>query len=368
MKKTNLILLFTLIISITITNAQNTPSDYLQKSWKDVAIKMPSDWYGTSEAKLVAENVLLAQKEIGGWEKNKSFHQKFTEKEKLNYANNTSKIGATFDNNATITELLFLAKVYSHTKDERYKNAFNKGLNYIIISQYKNGGWPQFFPVRTGSTSYSAHITYNDNAMVNIMKFLKTVFLESSEIASLQINKTTIEKTQKAFKKGIECFLKTQIIVKGTPTVWCAQHDKNTLAPAMARSYELASFSGAESVNIVLLLMEEKNPSKEIIASINRAVTWFRTHKVEGIRIETEIQKDGLKNRIVVEDKNAPSLWGRFYDLKTEKPFFCDRDGIKKNSLAEIGYNRRNGYSWYTNAPIKIFSKYDEWKQRIATK
>ena len=30
------------------------------------------------------------------------------------------------------------------------------------------------------------------------------------------------------------------------------------------------------------------------------------------------------------KDSTALAQWARFYDLETGKPFFCDRDGIKK--------------------------------------
>ena len=159
MKLVKRISIVVLTMMTTLGFAQDKPSEYLSKRWKDVAINMPSEWYGSDEAKLVAENVLLSQKRIGGWEKNKSYHQAFSESEKEHYKNDKSEVGATFDNDATITELRFLAKVYSKIKDERYKLAFQKGLNYIFAAQYKNGGWPQFFPVRKGSVAYSGHIT-----------------------------------------------------------------------------------------------------------------------------------------------------------------------------------------------------------------
>ena len=364
MKIVKLISIAALTLTTTVGFAQDKSADYLSKSWKEVATKMPSEWYGSDEAKSVAENVLLAQKEIGGWEKNKPYHHVFSESEKKHYTNEKSEIGATFDNGSTITELRFLAKMYSNTKDERYKKAFEKGMNYIFISQYKNGGWPQFFPVRKGSVSYSGHITYNDNAMVNTMQFLKEIFSDNKEFESLKISNKTKEKAQQSFNNGLECILNTQIIINGKRTVWCAQHDEVTLAPAKARSYELASFSGSESVGIVLLLMEIDNPSKDIIAAVNGAVQWFENNKIEGIKMENIINTEGKKDRVVVEDKNAPSLWGRFYDLETSKPFFCSRDGIKKNSLAEISHERRNGYSWYTNGPKKVLTKYPEWKNK----
>ena len=366
-----------LILATSFASAQNKqqvkPGDYLTMRWGRVATNMPSEWYGSDEAKLVAENVLLSQKEIGGWEKNEPYHHVFSDSLKTHYIQAKSEKGGTFDNGSTISELRFLAKVYSHLKDERYKQAFVKGLNYIFIAQYENGGWPQYFPVKDAEDEvhldktqpYSGHITYNDNAMVNIMELLKDIVTKNKEFNAFQISSAKKQKAKKAFNKGVQCILNTQIIVDGKRTVWCAQHDEKTLAPANARAYELASFSGSESVGIVLLLMDIDNPSKEIIAAVNGAVEWFENNKIEGVKLEREIDKDGKRNRIVVDDKNAAPIWARFYDLETCKPFFCSRDGIKRNSMAEISYERRNGYGWYTNAPERVLKKYPEWKQKV---
>ncbi|MFC5624020.1 pectate lyase [Algoriphagus winogradskyi] len=361
--KSSILILFLIGLFITTSSAQD--ADYLSLRWKEVATKMPENWYGSAEAKAVAENVILAQKEIGGWEKNKEYHQPLSDSEKTLIKQNKEDIGATFDNGATITELRFLAKIYAHIEDYRYKEAFEKGLNYIFISQYENGGWPQFFPVRTGSVAYSGHITYNDDAMVNTLKFLREIYSEDQAYSALKLDQKIIGKAHKSFNSGIDCILKTQIVVDGSPTVWCAQHDEKTLAPAKARSYELPSFSGSESVRIVQLLMELENPSQEVITAVDGAINWFENHKIEGIKLETEINAEGKKNRIIVSDPNASPIWARFYDLETGKPFFCDRDGIKKNSLAEIGYERRNGYSWYTSAPEKLLKEYPDWKKNV---
>jgi PelA/Pel-15E family pectate lyase len=361
MKIAKLISIIVLTLGPTFCFAQDKSSEYFSKRWKDVAINMPADWYGSDEAKLVAENVLLGQKEIGGWEKNKAFHQPFSASEKKHYINDKDKIGATFDNGATTTELRFLAKVYSQFNDARYEQAFIRGLEYIFVSQYNNGGWPQYYPLRNG---YYTRLTYNDDAMVNILKFLEEIISENKKFTSLQISRKNKTKAKRAFEKGIDCILKTQIIVDNKPTVWCAQHDEITLAPAQARSYELPSFSGSESVGITMLLMSIENPSEDIITAVNGAVQWFENNKIQGIKLEREIDENGKKNRIVVEDKNAPTLWGRFYDLETSLPYFCSRDGIKKSSLAEISHERRNGYSWYTAAPEKVLKKYPEWLVR----
>jgi hypothetical protein len=38
---------------------------------------------------------------------------------------------------------------------------------------------------------------------------------------------------------------------------------------------------------------------------------------------------------------------------------------VKKYDISEIGYERRNGYSWYNNAGLKVLKKYEQWKKQI---
>ncbi len=370
MKRIQCLLIFAISVFVNPIFAQNNQTkntdDYLKLSWKQIATKMPAEWYGSNDAKLVAENVLLCQKDIGGWAKNKPYHHVFTDEEKNQFIEARSEIGATFDNGATIMELGFLVNVYSFFKDEKYKTAFLKGLDYIFVSQYENGGWPQFYPFREGkSVAYASNITYNDDAMVNILKLLRDIVYDKKNYPMIQLDSIYKSKANQAFENGINCIIKTQIIVDGKPTVWCAQHNAITLEPTVARKYELASFSGEESAGIAQFLMTLRKPSKEIIFSVDCAVKWFEDHKIKGIKLIKEKGVDGKKNIVVVEDKSAPPVWARFYDLETEKPFFCDRDGIKKNSLADISYERRNGYDWYTTSPAELIAEYSEWKEKL---
>ena len=346
---------------ITSISAQTKLEDM---EWKRVVSSQPEEWYGSAEAARVAENVLLYQRNVGGWPKNKPIHRILTEtqKEELKKLQSVG-IGATIDNGATVTELDFLSKISAKTKDNLYKAAFLKGIDYLLEAQYDHGGWPQFYPLEKGD--YSTQITFNDNAMVNVMNVMMAI-TEKSDRFSVEFDAATILKARNAFRKGIEIILKTQYRQKEVLTAWCAQHDEITLLPAKARSYELPSLSGGESPGIVLLLMSIDNPSPEIINAVQSAVAWFGKVKIDGIRLENFTNKEGLKDRRIVADKNAPPLWARFYQLEDNRPFFCDRDGIKKYTLAEIGPERRNGYSWYTTGPQKVLDGYKKWQAKWA--
>lgn len=74
-------------------------------------------------------------------------------------------------------------------------------------------------------------------------------------------------------------------------------------------------------------------PSPEIIASVEAAVEWFKANKITGIMREDFTNSDGKKDYRMVpcpqDDYPCPTLWARFYTLEDNRPFFCDRDGVK---------------------------------------
>lgn len=311
-------------------------------------LKKDQGWFGGREAEKILENVLSHQARTGGWPKN-------TDTAGSRYRGKEEDLKGTFDNGATTDELRFLARVHESTKNDEALRGFKKGLKYLLGAQYFNGGWPQFDPPGKG---YHRHITYNDGSMVRIMEFLREVatkkvfdFVDEGERAMCVW----------AFEQGVACILNCQVRVDGKLTVWCAQHDEVDFQPRPARSYELVSLSGSESVGIVRLLMSLEKPSPEVRAAIEGAVAWFEGARIKGIRVEGI---DG--DKVVLKDAKAPGLWARFYDVKTNKPMFCDRDGVVKGSLKEIGHERRNGYAWYGSWAEKLLEKeYPSWKERV---
>lgn len=359
MKIIKTIIVFALIF---VVNTSIQAQVHSQK-WSEIINESEPAWFATAEAKAVAENVLLYQRNIGGWPKNIQMQTPLTEaeKQKLIDLKSTTK-EVTTDNKATTQEMLFLSKMYAQVPDERYKNAFLAGFDYLLKAQYENGGWPQFYPLKKG---YYTHITYNDDSMVNILNVLKEC-VEKTDYYSIKPSDATLEKAKKAFNKGIDCIIKSQYKQNGVLTAWCAQHDEVTLLPANARAYELASLSGKESAKIVLLLMSIEKPSPEIITAVNSAVAWFEKTKITDLREErVAVPNSKIIEKVMVNDPNASPIWARFMELVDNKPFFCDRDGIKKASIAEIGQERRTGYAWYTNEPKEVLKKYPSWKKKL---
>ena len=310
-------------------------------------LKQPDAWYGTDEGLKTTACVLSWQSEQGSWPKNKDTTQALN-------SGSRGKVAGTFDNKATTDELRHLARAYQATRDETCKSAFLLGFDNILKARYPNGGWPQTFPL--GKKGYSRHITFNDNTMVRLMQFLGEV---AADDAYSFVNADRRSAARAAVDRGVDCVLKCQIVIAGKSTVWCAQHDEVTFAPALARTYELPSLSGSESAGVLRFLMSIDKPSPEVVRAVKAGVAWFEAAKIDGVRIE-KVNGD----RQVIVDPTAPPVWARFYDLETGSPFFCDRDGVKKTQLAEIGKERRNGYAWYGNWGDAVAKEYAKWPHR----
>jgi PelA/Pel-15E family pectate lyase len=207
--------------------------------------------------------------------------------------------------------------------------------------------------------------------MIGVMKVLHDIIQKKPWYSFVDSVRRT--KVTQAFYKGVECILKCQIIQDNKLTAWCQQHDNVNLTPQGARTFEPASLGGEESAEIVLFLMSLDYPSQEIVNTVQTAVEWLKKSQILGIRVETieaptTVYKYSTSkiDRVVVEDPQVPPIWARLYELVTNKPLFCNRDGIPVYSLAEVERERRSGYTWYTYEPDRVFVEYPSWQKKWA--
>jgi PelA/Pel-15E family pectate lyase len=343
---------------------ESTATDWKLVSWGEV-LKQSQLWYATDEAARIADQVVLYQKENGGWEKNLDMTAMLTQQEREELSQKKSDTSeTTIDNGTTYTQLAFLAKVNTAsltkstppTNFPKHKEAFNKGLDYLLAAQYENGGFPQFYPLKKG---YYSHITFNDDAMIGVLKLLREIVKKKEDF--LFVDEERRLRAAAAVAKAIPLILKTQVDAGGKKTIWAAQYDEKTLKPANARAFEPVSLTAAESVGIVRFLMLDSKPSQEIVDAVESAVAWYRVNKIEGFRWERKNGKNFL-----IKDASAAPIWARFYQIETMKPIFIGRDGVIRYEVMQIEAERRNGYAWYVSEPRELLEKdYPKWLEKI---
>jgi PelA/Pel-15E family pectate lyase len=320
--------------------------------------------YAPTQLAEIGDNILLFQKTNGGWDKNYDIFAILTDAQKDSVRSHRNELHTTFDNGTCFTQIAALSIIYKTTQVEKYRDAALKGLDFLLSAQYANGGWPQFYPLEK---KYSREITFNDGAFEGIMVLLRDMLAGLPQYD--YVNATYRKKIEVAFAKGLDCIVKTQINDVGVPTAWCQQYDEQTLQPAWARKFEPACISNGESAGLVLFLMSLENPDKRVIDAIQYAVKWFQDSKIYNTRVVAVPAANGSPaDRAVITDTTAEPVWTRYYELKTHKPMFCNRDSKVVYTLAEVEYERRNGYQWYTYAPQKVLAQYASWQKKVGAK
>lgn len=334
----------------------------------------PAEWYGSAEARAVADAIVTFQTPSGGWSKNQDRSiarlpgQRFSndaetmEQNPANFdapADRFWTFVGTLDNNSTWTEMRYLAKVAAQTpgaQGDAWRASIIKGVHYLLNAQYPNGGWPQIWPLEGG---FHDSITFNDNAVAEAAMILRDVSngAEGFDFVPAELKARAGEATRKA----IEVTLAAQVRQKdenGHDRLlgWPQQVEPMRLVPTSARNYEPRSIASGETTDILIFLMGEPDPSPEVQAAVRGGVAWLEA--VRTYDKSFEMTDDGRK---LIDKPGAGPLWSRNYDLVTGRPIFGDKDQTIHDDVNGISIGRRNGYSWWLAAPQKALDAYAEW-------
>lgn len=347
------------------------PASPPEGSPKSMPLDKAADWYGTQEARTIADNIVSYQTPAGGWGKNQDRAapprqpgQSFVivdhppgpaQRDTLIDDSQWAFVG-TIDNGATTTELRFLARVQNALPGPvgaPYRGAFQKGIRYLLDAQYPNGGWPQVYPLQGG---YHDALTYNDDALADVVEILMAAGSGQGDYAF--VPHALASEAHGAVHKAVSVILASQIVSGGKRTGWGQQHDPLSLAPVGARNFEPASLSSNESAALLRLLMRLPRPDARVIESVHDGVAWLQSAALHDIEWTAATSADG---RRLAAKPGAGPLWSRFYDIATMRPIFGDRDKTVHDDVNEISAERRNGYSWFGNGPSAAIRDYAAW-------
>ncbi len=216
----------------------------------------------------------------------------------------------TFDDDTTTGALKFLIELWEFTGSPSDREEVLRVGEFLLESQYPDtGGWPQAYP--PNPRGYNRYITFNDNAMANVIRAL------------LQLDHLLDDpRYLEAARRGGECILRLQ----GPPgqDVWAQQHDPVTLLPASARAFEPAAYTAGETRGVcdVLIDLYLHTGEDRFLEPLPRVFAWYEANRLPN------------------------GKWARFYEPETRRPIYGDRDGKVYYRLEEISLERQQGYSW----------------------
>lgn len=339
---------------------------------------MPMDhepsWYATAEARRIADTIVSFQTPAGGWSKNldragpvRLPGQRYSsgggasapDPTNSDQPNDSSwTYVGTIDNGATTGELRYLARVAAAlpgSEGDGYRASFVRGINYLLAAQYPNGGWPQVWPLQGG---YHDGITFNDNAMAQVMMLLTDV---AADPRLAFVPQDVRSQARAATERGTAVLLQAQVRVDGQRTGWPQQVDPLTLEPISARNYEPRSIAAGETTDILLFLMRDPQPSPEIRAAVAGGMAWLRNKAAYDVAF-TRVAGEGRK---LIPQPGAGPLWSRNYDVASGQPIFGDRDKTIHDDVNLVSEGRRNGYAWWVTTPQRALDAYEDWQDRV---
>ncbi|MDA7922130.1 pectate lyase [Verrucomicrobiales bacterium] len=220
---------------------------------------------------------------------------------------------STLDDNKTQSAMLFLVELVNtpgaDVSDE-VKEALEFAWDKLFAYQAPNGAWPQqygsqsnyaeapiipisipdSYPREFPKEKYVHFYTLNDHNLLNVMKLLLRAYALEGDTRFLD-----------SAKRCGEFLLLAQHT--GKQRGWSQQYN-HRMEPVWARKFEPPSVSSTESMGAIEALFElwVATGEQRFIETIPDALAWM-------------------------EESQLPSgEWARFYELKTNRPLYCDAD------------------------------------------
>ena len=281
------------------------------------AYKITGDKTYLNIATDAARALAWGQRDVGGWEHLVDIAH-FDPKAEMP----VRKEGrCSFDDDMTQGPISFLIDLDKIIDKKWLTDAIETGLNFMIKSQFENGGWSQWFPLIGG---YHNYFTFNDNAInSNIALMLKAHLIYG--------NKEYLE----CAKRGGDFIILSQM---PEPQSGWAQQYSHDLKPAGARVFEPAGVcSSVTSRNIKTLVdLYKYTKDEKYLAPIPKAISWLE------------------------ESKIAENRWARLYEVKTNRPIYGDRKQEKKilYDYSKVSDFEKTHYSWQGDAGVKQATNY----------
>jgi hypothetical protein len=269
------------------------------------AWRITADNYYLDATREVARALVWGQREIGGWDHRVDVGHLKPEKT----VPIRRKGRCTFDDDITQGALKFLIDADSVLDEAWLTDAIELGLRFMQKSQFDNGAWPQWYPLRGG---YNDHYTYNDGAIndcIDVMLKAHAAYGKPEYLASAE--------------SGGDFIIASQL---SKPQAGWAQQYSHDMKPAWARSFEPPGVCSAVTANNIRTLVQlyiytEKD---KYLSPVPLAIEWLERSKI------------------------SDNLWARLYEVGTNRPIYGDRmDGHKVHyEYEKVSEKERTSYGW----------------------
>lgn len=173
---------------------------------------------------------------------------------------------STFDDGVVSGAAGFLLRIYLEKMDPKYRPSLDRAIDFILESQYPQGGWPQRYPLRYeyskgGRPDYTSYCTFNDDVTEGNLRFLLLCY-------------QTLGREE--YLEPIIRAMNSYLVYQHGSGAWGQQYDED-LQPAAARSYEPPALLPSTTFGNAMALLDfyELTGETKFLAAVPRAVNWL---------------------------------------------------------------------------------------------
>ncbi len=278
------------------------------------------DQYDKDQILAIADNLLLMQRNNGGWPSHTNPFRQLSGDEKLQFLKDQNATDASFVDHNVFPQIYYLSHVYLQTGNVRYRNAAKRALSLTINAQLYNGGWTER---AITSTKLDASRTRVDTQVsLDALIFLRKVAAGSMPYGyiSFEIRREAAD----AVRKGDALLLRLQQAHNSRASIWASAYELETNLPAPAKDEYLATLNTPLSVDISRYFMRINRPPAEVKRAVRGAHDWFVNNTLQRWQIRyKEATESGLlttpRSMLTVPLK---PIWAKRYALQTSEPQF----------------------------------------------
>ncbi|WP_020208575.1 pectate lyase [Gilvimarinus chinensis] len=277
------------------------------------------DQYDKTQILAIADNLLLMQRNNGGWPAHTNPFRQLSGDEKLQLLKDQNAADASFIDHNVFPQIYYLSHVYLQTGDVRYRNAARRALRLTINAQLYNGGWTDRAIVSTKLDG--PHLSVDTRVTLNALVFLRKV--ASGSMPYGYISFETRRKAADAVRKGDALLLRLQQAHNSRASIWASAYQLETNLPVPGRGEHLAGLNTPLSVEISRYFMKINRPPVEVKRAVQGAYNWFVSNTLQRWQIR---YRDQQENNNVLEPPRSEMklplkpMWALRYDLKTSEP------------------------------------------------
>jgi pectinesterase len=218
------------------------------------------------------------------------------------------------------------------------------GLDLVLAAQLPNGCWPRVYPLRGGGNDA---ITVGDGGMLNVLHMLLPVARGALHF----VDDALLRRAEQSLLRGVDCILRTQVMVDGRRTGWSARLDPLTLAPILADAREPAGLGARETPVVLGFLMPYETSDPRVAAAVRGGAAWLRETMLWGLLRGS----DGAP----APAPGAWPLWARVYEFGN-RAIFTDSAGSVRHGLPPRA-DSAGADPWLISWPAATLAQYDEW-------